>query len=58
LTWKLCRDLQGARSAAMFEEEAPPPVGPAEVPVGDTGSASSFSKPEPTGGSEHRGRRE
>jgi len=41
LTWKLCRDLQGTRSAAMFEEEAPPPVGPAEVPVGDTGTASS-----------------
>jgi ubiquinol-cytochrome c reductase cytochrome b subunit len=58
LTWKLCRDLQGARSAGMFEEEAPPPVGPAEVPVGDTGTASSISNPEPTGGSERRGRRD
>jgi quinol---cytochrome-c reductase cytochrome b subunit len=53
LAWKLCRDLQRARSARMFEEESPPPVGPAQLPLSDTGSASSFSGVEPTPGSEH-----
>jgi ubiquinol-cytochrome c reductase cytochrome b subunit len=52
LTWKLCRDLQRARSARMFEEESPPPVGPAQLPLGETGSASSFSDAEPTSGNE------
>src|SRR5262249_32143599 len=33
LTWRLCRDLQSARSAAELEEEAPLPIGPAEPPL-------------------------
>jgi hypothetical protein len=42
--------MQGARSATMFEEESPPPVGPAELPLEEKGTASSFSDPEPIGG--------
>jgi hypothetical protein len=58
LTWRLCRDLQRARSAAMFEEEAPPPVGPAELPLEEAGTTSSFSDAKPTSGDESRRRRD
>jgi ubiquinol-cytochrome c reductase cytochrome b subunit len=47
LAWKLCRDLQRARSAKELEEEAPPPVGPAETPVDEAASAGA---PEAAGG--------
>jgi ubiquinol-cytochrome c reductase cytochrome b subunit len=53
LAWKLCRDLQRARSAKELAEEAPPPVGPAEAPVDEpapTGSRSSASAREAAGG--------
>ena len=43
LAWRLCRDLQRARSARMFEEDSPPPVGPAQLPLGETGSTRSGS---------------
>ena len=33
LTWRLCRDLQSARSAVELQEEAPLPLGPAEPPL-------------------------
>jgi len=56
--WKLCRDLQGARSARMFEEESPPPVGPAERPLEQASSASSFARPEPSGGTDSPRRRD
>jgi hypothetical protein len=58
LTWRLCRDLQRARSAAMFEEDAPPPVGPAKQPLEDAGTTSSFSDAEPPGGRDPRRRRD
>ena len=46
VSWKLCRDLQGARSAAE-QEETPSPIGPAEPRVTQTAPADA-----PVSGSE------
>ncbi len=56
ISWKLCRDLQGARSAAE-QEETPSPVGPAEPHVTDTAprdeEPAPESEPESAGSGRH-----
>jgi hypothetical protein len=46
LTWRLCRDLQSARSAVELQEEARLPPGPAEPPHAPS-TASALPAPTP-----------